>query len=66
MKDSRENSVQCVAITFVGPYKVYGSQPFLELTLQLIDGAEVSYLVSRPAVRTLIEGLTLAEKFALS
>ena len=66
MTNNRENSVQCVAISYVGPFKLYGGQAFLELTLELLDGSEVSYLVSRPAVRSLLEGLTLAESLARS
>ena len=66
MISNRENSVQCVAVTYVGPYEIYGGEPFLELTLQLIDGGEMSYLVSRPAVKSLLEGLALAENFARS
>ena len=66
MNKSRENSVQCVAVTYVGPYKIYGGAPFLEVTLELIDGSEASYLVSRPAVKSLIEGLAIAEHLARS
>ncbi len=66
MNDSRENSIQCVAVSYVGPYNLIGGQAFLELTLQLIDGSEVSYLVSRPAVRSLLDGLGLAENLARS
>lgn len=39
---------------------------FLEVSLELIDGSEVSYLISRPAVRSLLEGLALAENLARS
>ena len=66
MAKNREDSVQCVAITYVGPFEIHGGEAFLEITLQLIDGSEVSYLVSRPAVRSLLEGLALAEKLARS
>ena len=66
MVSNLEKSIQCVGVTYVGPFKIYGGQAFLELTLQLIDGSEVSYLVSRPAVKSLIEGLTLAENLARS
>ncbi len=66
MTDSREHSVQRVAVSYVGPYRTIGGQAFLELTLQLLDGSEVSYLASRPAAKSLIEGLTLAENLARS
>ena len=66
MKNNQDQSVQCVGVSYVGPFKLYGGQAFLELTLQLLDGSEVSYLVSRPAVRSLIEGMTLAETLARS
>lgn len=66
MTDSQENSVQCVAVSYVGPYRMIGGQAFLELTLQLLDGSEVRYLASRPAAKSLIEGLTLAENLARS
>ena len=66
MNRNREDSVQCVAVTYVGPYKIYGGAPFLEVTLELIDGSEVSYVVSRPAVKSLIEGLAIAEYLAHS
>ena len=61
MNKNREDSVQCVGVTYVGPYKIYGGAAFLEVTLELIDGGEVSYLVSRPAVQSLMDGLQIAE-----
>ncbi|MBI2798669.1 MAG: hypothetical protein HYX63_00025 [Gammaproteobacteria bacterium] len=66
MTNNREDSVQCVAVTYVGPYNIYGGNAFLEITLELIDGSEISYLVSRPAAKSLLEGLTLAENLARS
>ena len=66
MTDSRENSIQCVAVSYVGPYSLIGGQAFVELTLQLIERFKVSYLVSRPAVRSLLDGPALAENLARS
>ncbi len=66
MTSNFENSVQCVAVTYVGPFKIYAGEAHLELILELIDGSEVSYLVSRPAVRSLLDGLALAENLARS
>lgn len=50
----------------MGPFKLDVEEAFLELTLELLDGSEVSYLVSRPAVRSLFEGLTFAKNLARS
>ena len=66
MSNNRKDSVQCVAISYVGPFKLDVEEAFLELTLELLDGSEVSYLVSRPAVRSLFEGLTFAKNLARS
>lgn len=66
MNGSLENSVQCVALTYVGPYELIGGVAYLEVILELMDGSEASYLLSRPAVQSLIEGLTCAEILARS
>lgn len=66
MNNTHDRSVQCVAVSYVGPYKLIGGMAYLEVMLQLMDGSELSYLVSRTAVRSLIEGLTLAENLARS
>ena len=58
--------MHCVAVTYVGTYRIYRAQAFLELTVALKDGTEVSYLVPRTAAPSLLEGLTLAEKLARS
>ncbi len=66
MRNNRESSVQCVAVTYVGPYELIGGVAYLEVILELIDGSEASYLLSRPAVQSLLEGLTCAETLARS
>ena len=66
MSDNQADSVQCVAVTYVSPYNLIGGVPYLEVILELIDGREVSYLVSRPAVQSLLQGLTFAESLARS
>lgn len=66
MSGRPKDSVQCIADGYVEPLKIYGGEAFLELTLELIDGSEVCYLVSRSAVRSMLLGLTLATKLAKS
>ena len=47
MSSTQDRSLQCVAVCYVGPYKLIGGMAYLEVTIQLIDGSELSYLVSR-------------------